>query len=67
MNPQTEQHLANTLRARNRGEQIADEIGRALLGDAWHGPALTELLAYHGGQIELLEKASHARPNRAAT
>lgn len=46
MNPQTEdRHLVNTLRARSRGEQIADEIGRALLGDAWHGPALNELLA----------------------
>ena len=37
--------MVNTLRARSRGEQIADDIGRALLGDAWHGPALNELLA----------------------
>jgi uncharacterized damage-inducible protein DinB len=33
------------MRARTHGERIADEIGRALLGDAWHGPALNELLA----------------------
>ncbi|MEO5579235.1 MAG: DinB family protein [Gemmatimonadaceae bacterium] len=25
-------------------EMIADELGRALRGDAWHGPSLTELL-----------------------
>ena len=37
--------MVNTLRSRTGGEQIADEIGRALLGDAWHGPALNELLA----------------------
>lgn len=32
------------LRARSQGQGIADEIGRALLGDAWHGPALNEIL-----------------------
>lgn len=36
--------MVDTLRARTRGERISDEIGRALLGDAWHGPALNELL-----------------------
>ena len=36
--------LVDTLRARTRGEHLADEIGRALRGDAWHGPALKELL-----------------------
>ena len=36
--------MADTLRARTHGERIADEIGRALLGEAWHGPALNELL-----------------------
>jgi uncharacterized damage-inducible protein DinB len=29
---------------RTEGERIADEIGRALQGDAWHGPSLNELL-----------------------
>ena len=46
MTQQTEDlHLVNALRARSRGERIADEIGRALIGNAWHGPALNELLA----------------------
>ena len=36
--------MVDTLRPRTHGERIADEIGRALLGDAWHGPALNELL-----------------------
>jgi uncharacterized damage-inducible protein DinB len=36
--------LVDTLRTRTHGERIADEIGRALLGEAWHGPALNELL-----------------------
>jgi uncharacterized damage-inducible protein DinB len=31
-------------RAKTEGERIADEIGRSLLGDAWHGPSLNELL-----------------------
>lgn len=29
---------------RNEAERIADEIGQALNGDAWHGPSLKELL-----------------------
>jgi uncharacterized damage-inducible protein DinB len=37
--------LTVTLRARSHGESIADEIGRAVRGDAWHGPALNEILA----------------------
>ena len=46
MTLQTEdQHLVNTLRSRTRGERIADEIGRALIGPAWHGPSLNALLA----------------------
>lgn len=36
--------MINTLRSRTRGERIADEIGRALNGPAWHGPSLNELL-----------------------
>jgi uncharacterized damage-inducible protein DinB len=36
--------LVDTLRARTQGERIAEEIGRALIADAWHGPALNELL-----------------------
>ena len=36
--------MVNTLPVRSRGELIADEIRRALIGDAWHGPALNELL-----------------------
>jgi uncharacterized damage-inducible protein DinB len=31
-------------RTRTEGERIAEEIGRALAGDAWHGPSLNELL-----------------------
>ena len=46
MTPQTEdRHLVNPLRSRTRGERIADEIGRALIGPAWHGPSLNELLS----------------------
>ena len=30
---------------RSHGQGIADEIGRALRGNAWHGPALNEILA----------------------
>lgn len=37
--------MVNTLRSRTRGERIADEIGRALIGPAWHGPSLNELLS----------------------
>ena len=29
----------------SEGERIADEIGRALRGDAWHGPSLSEVLS----------------------
>jgi uncharacterized damage-inducible protein DinB len=36
--------LVEALRARTQGERIAEEIGRALIADAWHGPALNELL-----------------------
>lgn len=36
--------MVDTLRVRTHGERIADEIGRALIGNAWHGPALNELL-----------------------
>jgi len=36
--------LTGTLRARSHGQGIADEIGRALLGNAWHGPSLNEIL-----------------------
>lgn len=36
--------MIDAVRARTRGERIADEIGRALRGQAWHGPSLKELL-----------------------
>ena len=38
----TGQHLTEP--GKTEGERIADEIGRSLLGDAWHGPSLNELL-----------------------
>ena len=41
--------MVDTLRSRTRGERIADEIGRALIGPAWHGPSLNELLSLLGG------------------
>ncbi|MFN2602778.1 MAG: DinB family protein [Gemmatimonadaceae bacterium] len=31
-------------KSRTGGERIAEEIGQALAGDAWHGPSLSELL-----------------------
>jgi len=36
--------LVTPSRARTEGERIADEIGQAQLGGAWHGPSLSELL-----------------------
>lgn len=36
--------MVDGARSRTEGERIADEIGRALQGDAWHGPSLNELL-----------------------
>ena len=30
---------------KTEGERIADEIGMALNGGAWHGPSLTEVLS----------------------
>ena len=39
------QHLVDKeSRNKTEGERIADEIGRAFSGDAWHGPSLNALL-----------------------
>lgn len=58
--PRTKPRSASSLtKANSEAARLADQLRRAFDGDAWHGPALLELL----GDIDAATAASHPLPD----